>query len=570
LNLENINKFLVVGFEENSLKNVSLVFDKLGLKVANASKNEKLTPNDISKTILKSKIRLNKKISIEQEKVSQVWNTLALDFFMGNLENEYYYWSDTKVLPLLDFWKKIDDQLAFVLVYDEPHKALKRYLEGLKEGEFICTDELLEKYKAYNQAMLNFFYQNQDKAFLIHANAIGKIRTNYLELFKNKIGFDEIFLNSDIDDTKHINIELVEPTQKNDNSSSISYIIDEILNERADVLDLYEQMQSVANIYSQNKLQTRKKASDALSELLSLKHSKQNSLKSLLQKDEALKDVQQELKQLKKIYGKQKTELSDSEEKSFESKKENELLLNQIMNVQEELEKYYLENKKLESEKLNLEQELDKELEISKQKAEPNKKLEISKQQEKILQKQNQELEEKLKNIPKLEKQKKELTQQAQLKNKELKEENELLLNQIMNIQEELEKYYIENNSLKEKKAKIKKYYGAAERIKSQLSYRLGSKMIEKSKTFGGVLTLPFSLMAVYSDYKKDMKARRGKKLPHIESYADAYDAQKVKKHLSFMLGESMIKTMKTNFGIFTLPFALKKTYKKFKTQIDD
>lgn len=61
------------------------------------------------------------------------------------------------------------------------------------------------------------------------------------------------------------------------------------------------------------------------------------------------------------------------------------------------------------------------------------------------------------------------------------------------------------------------------------------------------------------------MKARGGKKLPPIESYADAYEVPRVKKHLSYRLGEAAIKSMKSPFGIFKLPFALKSAHNDFK-----
>ena len=159
-----------------------------------------------------------------------------------------------------------------------------------------------------------------------------------------------------------------------------------------------------------------------------------------------------------------------------------------------------------------------------------------------------------------------------QAKQKELAEkeksktsENELLLTQLMSVQEELEKYYLENEALKEKKKEVKRHYGAAQRVKQQLSYRLGSKMIEESKSFGGILGMPFSLRTVYKEYKKDMKERADKKLPPIESYADAYEVPRIKKHLSYKLGEATIKSMKSPFGIFKLPFALKKAHREYK-----
>jgi hypothetical protein len=149
---------------------------------------------------------------------------------------------------------------------------------------------------------------------------------------------------------------------------------------------------------------------------------------------------------------------------------------------------------------------------------------------------------------------------------KDLEEENDLLLAQLHQVQEELERYYLENKDLKKNQTKAKaKPYGAAQRIQQQLSYRLGAAMIANSRTQSGWLRMPFALRAEMKAYGADQRAKTGQNLPPIHTYADAHDAERYREHLSYKLGQTMIRHAKTPWGWLWMPFALAGTAKAFK-----
>lgn len=149
---------------------------------------------------------------------------------------------------------------------------------------------------------------------------------------------------------------------------------------------------------------------------------------------------------------------------------------------------------------------------------------------------------------------------------KELEEENELLLAQLHQVQEELERYYLENQDLKKNQTKPKtKPYGAAQRIQQQLSYRLGAAMIANSRSLGGWLRMPFALIGQVRAYRADRRVQAGHKLPPIHTYADAYEAERMQQHLSYQLGQTLLKYGKTPWGWLYMPFALRRTVRSFK-----
>jgi hypothetical protein len=149
---------------------------------------------------------------------------------------------------------------------------------------------------------------------------------------------------------------------------------------------------------------------------------------------------------------------------------------------------------------------------------------------------------------------------------KELEEENDLLLIQLHQVQEELERYYLENQSLKKNQVKPNaRLYGAADRIQQQLTYRLGATLIANSRSFGGWLRMPFALRREVRTYRVDMSKKGKQNLPPIHSYADAYEAERYKQHLSYKLGQTLLKHNKTPWGWLVLPFALLSTVNNFK-----
>lgn len=156
---------------------------------------------------------------------------------------------------------------------------------------------------------------------------------------------------------------------------------------------------------------------------------------------------------------------------------------------------------------------------------------------------------------------------------KALTEENNLLITQLHHTQEELEKYYLENQRLKSAQPQLAAanlpstavYYGAAERVKRDLPYRLGATMVSHSKSTKDLAKLPVALFKEYQDFQKHQGDQ--KDLPPIEEYQDVKEAEKVKKHLSYKLGKTLVDGVKSPKSILDLPVKMGKEIVGFKRQ---
>lgn len=118
------------------------------------------------------------------------------------------------------------------------------------------------------------------------------------------------------------------------------------------------------------------------------------------------------------------------------------------------------------------------------------------------------------------------------------------------------------------------KIFGAVTRIKNHLAYKLGVAIIENSKSLMGYIRMPYVLSYIKDKHKQEQKAYQALlakdprlKLPKIEEYTDYKEGLKVKKHLSYKLGEALIRADKTWYlgGYVKFYFEVKKLKQRFK-----
>ncbi|MBZ7960495.1 sugar transferase, partial [Campylobacter sp. RM12397] len=114
----------------------------------------------------------------------------------------------------------------------------------------------------------------------------------------------------------------------------------------------------------------------------------------------------------------------------------------------------------------------------------------------------------------------------------------------------------------------------AVERIKNHLAYKLGQTMIEYNKNGGGYLSLFKKLYNIKKQHKKEkqiyqktIKVFPTLKYPELKQCPDYNEALKCYFHLSYMLGEVLIKADQDKFigGYFNLNKYIKKAKKEFK-----
>ncbi|ENU2811184.1 glycosyltransferase family 2 protein, partial [Campylobacter coli] len=120
-------------------------------------------------------------------------------------------------------------------------------------------------------------------------------------------------------------------------------------------------------------------------------------------------------------------------------------------------------------------------------------------------------------------------------------------------LQNNMQKNSVQLNQLQSKLSFQSQHGTAKQRIQNQLSYKLGQTMIVNSKNIFGILFMPVYIISTLLSHKQEQKIYQEKikkdpslKLPSLESYPDYKEALKFKNHLSYKLGQALIKANKT------------------------
>jgi len=496
-----INKIVIVGHPLSGFQDVETLLNISGMKSPVPSRREGFLPTEISATLSKAHrtpifnaLHLN--AEIKQIDVGPVWNGMALDLLLGNIDQEFWGWADSQSVYLLDYWKSLDPQLAFVLVYDTPERLVAQAFDVQTPLTPEALQQATDNWSAYNAALLHFYHRNPERCLLVHAQQVRESSNTYLQQMRTRIGAPVLTIETAADETDAVS-DTSEPTIEvqrhaaaphNPHNALKAYIA-HALTQQPDTLQLYEELQSVANLPLAEQVTAPYTPLDAWASMTALQnqHTKQaaKAQQSAIERTSQLELAQREKAETEKALANTKTELSKAQA----------IAKAQATQIEEAAAKPAVDNS-------------------------------------------------------------------------ELTQENELILLQLHQVQEELERYYLENQRLKARPsapAKPPAPYGASDRVKQQLSYQLGSKMIERSRSLSGWLGMPFSLIGVASQYKRDLPKRKATKQVPIEKYRDAHEAERVKQHLSYRLGAVLIKHGKNPLRWPLLPFALLSARKAWK-----
>lgn len=573
------NHILVVAHPSAQAQQVFDLLKTAGVQEALPSRREQLSAQALTETLLKAHglqwSNGQVPTSIESVEASPMWQSLVLDLVLGNMEQPLWAWLDPQAVHLLDFWQQQSEHTVFMLVYDDLHNIYQQCLQSGADASPESINAKVQSWVAYNEALLQFHLRNPERSFLVHAKQVAQSAQSYVQQINQRVAAPlelaagHSAASEEPVDTAEQPISQLASTELQTQPSATTqpstdglanWLIEQLVHTQADALQLYEEMQAAANLPLTNVAMSAPAAdAAALQQAWASFVAAQLQYRSNCQQVQNLQHQLQAQTQTMAEAAKQEQGALQTQLKSAE---ENALLLEQLHKVQEELEKLYLQGKEDKKNLENLTAQVKKLQEQLSAEQQTNKK---DKDQLAAEQKKIKAHQEQLAKTPS--------NQKTDASVTELKEENDLLLKQLHIVQEELERYFLESQKYKKhssKKTDLKEYYGAAERVKQQLSYRLGSTMIANSRSFSGWLSMPFALNAEVKKFRQDQEKKENQKLPPISAYMDAYEAERVKQHLSYRLGACMIKNSKSLSGWMSMPWKLSQEVKDFRKKQAD
>ena len=521
-----------VGHKSSKSKQLMEKLYERGLSRPADSYNHKMTPEQVSENLYKVLVREG--MSSANEKMA---DNVMIDFLLANLDSENWGWESDKNLASLEYWGQIEPDVRFILVFDHP----KRLFDNI-ETEKLTTEsinKIVDEWVAYHQGVLEILEADNSRSILVEGQSalqgIPNVNTQLVRIGSNiklKSGWQTVNI-------QPIDLDI----KKAQDSNFVSeLIIDEILKNYPEAINIFNNLLSKADLKSSSPIYKtqRPKLVDLVESLGCLQSDTQSILDQYELKLNVLEQEKSDLvllfDNLKVVYGEEnknlKMKVASLENSLKESQAKTTSLENSLKKSQDEI--VWIESSS-KTEKNNV------------------KSLEVEiKKQESANSQANSSV-----NIADIEK------------------ENELLIQQVYRLQEELERYYFENKKLKKQLEKEKSdftqdnvvnkevfYYGAVERIKSDLPYRLGGKIIE-AKSPQAIGLLPLSLLKEYRLFRKE--AKKTNDLPPINVYKDADEAEKVKNHLTYRIGRVVTDSIHSPKNFMVMPVRIIKEIRSFK-----
>lgn len=543
-----INRLLIVGHEMSNYETVESLLNQSGMKEAEALRKEKVNAKDVS-SIIKKANNIDEQ-SYDRLEVNPIWNGLAMDLMISNMDNKLWGWSDPQAISLLEYWKSADPNLGFVLVYNSPINYMGRAISGdlsARPQEYL-RDKLSE-YARYNEALLDFYYHNIERTVLVSSEQVFYDEKDCMKRLEQDLSITNVSFSNVLakrDEVREVN-EGLDIVSK--------YLIKDLVSQHQKVRDVFEELQSVANLpfehsdfiedikdekcifdilmYRKKDIEEKNILQESAVKLKLDKESLQQKIQDVvLEKNqlEALKEQNiRRIELLAEESVKLEKQKDDALKKSEISLEQSEQYMRNLFEVQEEFEKVFMEREKisvdrdsLKKYKNNLENDLAR----------------IAVEKDNFVKK-NEELVN---------------------KEKSLLNENKQLMQNLFEAQKELDKLY---SKRQEQAEEMQGNYGAADRVRDCLSYRLGTVIMNNYNSFLGCVKMPFKLLAETRKFKKDQKNKP--KLPPLSTYVDYCDAERLKKHLTYHLGKEILESFRTPLGLITWPFAIIRAVNKYK-----
>jgi len=288
---------------------------------------------------------------------SRIWQQLAIDLMVANMDSANWGWAHPGAVQYLEFWAQLDSDIRFVLVCEDRQSLVCRLVEQGEAPANIHSHVAL--WAQNHQEMLRFHLRNPNRSLLVWDAEIQSEPSKLIQRIERDW---QIPLNAALADaqalqhptallqyialsilsghpqTEHIGYELqslIGPSHWPAASEQI---------ETADLIEIYGHLQERTEL--QGQLQRAQQNIDAANELRTQDLEKAKA--ETAAKQDALNKLAAEQKSSAALK-KQTDELSIAQQQSLAKNKdlqeESDLLLAQLHQVQEELEKYYLQHK---------------------------------------------------------------------------------------------------------------------------------------------------------------------------------------------------------------------------------
>ncbi len=274
---------------------------------------------------------------------SRLWEQLAVDLILANIDSPAWGWADPRSAQLLDFWSQLEDSLHFVLICQSP---LELIAHTIGNGATLQTDDtakLLSQWHEQHQNLLRFHARHPHNSRLILSSDAHQNPQQLSATLRQHWGTPL--------DSQSVSAHRAEPFPP-----LLLHLAAQILSPHTSHIELQDELHAsitrltpeapapqvlstVNLIDNYRQITDRTAENNAITTLQRQLHEQQQqtqTLQSRIDIETASKsNIEQQLSHTS-------AELEQANGRIKEGEAESELLLHQLHQVQEELEKHYL------------------------------------------------------------------------------------------------------------------------------------------------------------------------------------------------------------------------------------
>lgn len=147
------------------------VFDLLvqaGVATAKPTSKDVLTPQTLQAQLLRSlEFDLSGAGPLNQVVPGKLWEQLAADLLLANINSSVWGWADHQTAVLMDFWQNFDPQVRLLLAYTAPQDYLAQTLDLTRLPTPQAVTLALDQWTRWNTALLRYYYRHPECCVLI-------------------------------------------------------------------------------------------------------------------------------------------------------------------------------------------------------------------------------------------------------------------------------------------------------------------------------------------------------------------------------------------------------------------
>jgi len=114
-----------------------------------------------------------------------LWDQVAAELFMVNMDRPLWGWAEARSIAMLDYWRKFENRLMFLLVYQPPEVALATFMEGEQPEEEL--PDFLAAWQKQHKALLAFKKRQAKRSLLVRADEALAYPAELAALLKNQL-----------------------------------------------------------------------------------------------------------------------------------------------------------------------------------------------------------------------------------------------------------------------------------------------------------------------------------------------------------------------------------------------